>query len=256
MQPIYMSLAALGTVSVMDAVHTAKRSSLTLLDQPIATTKLQICPQNRRGVWPALCQQLVELYPDTEFRLHANVNVLGSPKIVDATGWGDYDEWWHALRRASKALNAKAYTLHAGRRANSTLTQLFDNVRAIQDFLGIPVGIEGMYPDPHNTWLVNTWAEYEVMWHCGVNYAIDLSHLNIVANRESKYPYDLLQQLLSSPQCIEVHISDNTGDADSHRHITAQPWWWDSLAYVNPKADIFTEGYLVPHLIKQQEFSK
>lgn len=251
MQPIYMSLSALGTMSVMDAVRTAKSTSLMLIDQPISSAKLQICPQNRRGVTQLLCDQLLELYPDTEFRLHANVNVLGSPKVVDATDWGGHDEWWYALRRATNALNAKAYTLHAGRRSNSTLSQIFDNARAIQADLGIPVGIEGMYPDANNTWLINTWGEYEAMMYSGVNYAIDLSHLNIVARRESSYPLILLQELLSSPQCIEVHVSDNAGDADTHRHIETKPWWWDSLVHVNPKADIFTEGYLVPHLIKQ-----
>jgi hypothetical protein len=245
MKPFYFSLAAFGTMSIPDAVHCAQSIEMDILGNPISANKLQLCPQNRRGVNRELCDILLERYPDTEFRLHANVNITGRPFIVDASNWGDYTlDWFTTLREYVQLLKTPLYTLHAGRRDNCTLPELFDKVREIEDFLQISVGVEGLYPEREGKWLINSWQEYEAMLNSGVNYALDLSHLNIVAYYEQSKPLDLLKALLESKQCIEVHISDNEGYRDSHFHIVKEPWWWDSLQFTNPSVDIFTEGVI------------
>lgn len=245
MKPFYFSLAAFGTMSIPDAVHCAQSVEMDILGNPISANKLQICPQNRRGVNRELCDILLERYPDTEFRLHANVNITGRPFIVDASNWGDYTlDWFTTLREYVQLLKTPLYTLHAGRRDNCTLPELFDKIREIEDFLQIPVGVEGLYPERDGKWLINSWKEYEAMLNSGVNYALDLSHLNIVGFHEQSYPLDLVQAMLESERCIEVHISHNEGYSDSHRNIIEETWWWGLLKYTNPKADIFTEGYI------------
>ena len=63
---------------------------------------------------------------------------------------------------------------------------MFDKARRCSDLFGCPVAIEGQYPaagdDPHKL-LVSSWPEYRAVLDSGVPYALDLSHLNILAHR-------------------------------------------------------------------------
>jgi len=106
------------------------------------------------------------------------------------------------------------------------------------------VGIEGHYPTKHDIWLLSTWAEYRVMLESGVHYALDLSHLHIVATGSGYVEWNLLRELLASPKCLEVHVSANDGSADQHHalDVNAVPWWWPLLAYVHANTVIFSEG--------------
>jgi hypothetical protein len=65
-----------------------------------------------------------------------------------------------------------------------------------------------------------------------------------VATASGYVEWNLLRELLASPQCIEVHLSGNDGSADQHHalDVDAVPWWWSLLACVNPDAVIFSEG--------------
>ena len=88
----------------------------------------------------------------------------------------------------------------------------------IEDLFGIPVGVEGHYPTPNGKqhWLISTWQEYQQLLESGVNYALDLSHLNILAVQTNHVEWSLVHELLSSPHCLEIHLSDNHGYADQH----------------------------------------
>jgi hypothetical protein len=78
----------------------------------------------------------------------------------------------------------------------------------------------------------------------GAHYALDLSHLHIVATASGYVEWGLLQELLASPKCLEVHLSGNDGSADQHHalDVASVPWWWVLLADVNPNAVLFSEG--------------
>jgi hypothetical protein len=78
----------------------------------------------------------------------------------------------------------------------------------------------------------------------GVNYVIDLSHMQIIAQQSGKIETNLLKELLQSERCIEVHVSTNDGKKDLHHCLseTSRPWWIDLLDLANPNATIFSEG--------------
>jgi len=79
-----------------------------------------------------------------------------------------------------------------------------------------------------------------------IDSAIDLSHLNIIAKRERKHRPDLVRDLLASEHCIEVHLSNNDGRADSHRPLDpASPPWWMPLLKEIRGATVFYEGIVV-----------
>jgi sugar phosphate isomerase/epimerase len=148
--------------------------------------------------------------------------------------------------RLSHRLNATGYSIHAGVRSQSDLNTALDAVKRMSDQFQCRVGIEGLYPPSarENHWLLSTWAEYREMLDSGVDYALDLSHLNIVGKREKFIDIEFTTELLQSSQCMEIHISDNNGRADSHRPLTIgnEPWWWDVLVKADTVAPVFYEG--------------
>ena len=104
----------------------------------------------------------------------------------------------------------------------------------------MPVLVEGMYPtrDGSEEYLMSTWQEYIDVMNSGLCYAIDLSHLHIVANREGQRP-DWVYQLITHSNCKEVHVSHNNGRSDAHRPISERIWddlWWKE-AWLSALAD-------------------
>ena len=152
---------------------------------------------------------------------------------------------FRAVGLVSAVPSADACTLHAGARAAGSLTSVRAAVRALETRLGIPVGVEAMYPDPKQTLLLSSWDEYRYLLESYIRYALDLSHLNILARRSRWTDYGLTAALLAHPRCIEIHVSDNDGHSDRHAPLTRQPWWWGCLedaVKLNPGALIFSEG--------------
>jgi hypothetical protein len=171
-------------------------------------------------------------HPEIEWRLHANVQIDGQARIVDLCDWRDELYWFAQVARLSNVLAAPAYTAHAGRRGQASLTDVLRYTLEAEQLFGIPVGIEGHYPTKHDIWLLSTWAEYRQLLESGAHYALDLSHLHIVATASGYVEWNLLRELLASPQCIEVHLSGNDGSADQHHalDVDAVPWWWSLMA--------------------------
>jgi len=218
---------------------------------PISADEVQLCPQHSGKLHEALIDELMDAHPNTRFRIHATPRVSGDHhhRIVDAANVSEHPEQIARTAELSRRMKAPAYTLHAGRRSEGTLEKAIDNVKRLQDLFQCPVGIEGLYPSngPNDVWLMATWAEHEAVLRSGVPVAIDLSHLNIVARRERDERPDLVEELVSSPNVIELHLSDNQARLDSHQPMTpGKPvWWMKHLAAVNPAATVFYEGILV-----------
>jgi hypothetical protein len=76
----------------------------------------------------------------------------------------------------------------------------------------------------------------------GVPYAIDLSHLHILACHSGVRDDALVRDMLACERCIEVHVSANDGRGDWHQICQRPPWWWPLLRHINPKAVVFSEG--------------
>ena len=216
------------------------------LDGKISFEHVQICPQNFGTVNEAMIESQGELFPGTRFRLHANVGLFSRRMIVDLANWRDewFGSYWDRLIEVNEKLSGPAYTVHAGLRENASMDEITRYVLELEDRMGCPVGIEGMYPAKGDPYLCSSWTEYRALLDSGVRYALDLSHLNIVARHEKKREVGLVAEMLASENCIEIHVSGNDGSHDQHRVIVGDEWWIGLLGRANPGAIVFTEGNL------------
>ena len=242
-RPVHVSLGAYGRMphglAVSKAVlHTPRDPVLGRL----SAQRLQLCPQGRGRLDVDFATELVRAYPEVEWRLHANVPVEAALRVVDLAHWPRERDWFARVGQVSAALKAPAYTAHAGRRADATVDQVLWNVREVEQLLGIPVGVEGHYPTPGGIWLFGCWAEYRKLFESGVRYALDLSHLHILATQSGRIEWSLLREMVASPQCLEIHVSGNDGVSDRHEALTGPTWWLPLLAEAHPDAVFFYEG--------------
>jgi hypothetical protein len=239
---VHPSMACLPGIRLLDAAAALVGTGAT---EPafgrLDVGHAQLVPQSPDELTPALCDVLQGLYPATEWRLHANVRCQAERVRADLSNFDEHRGYFARLAQLHKRLGASAYTAHAGRRANCSLQGLADAVKRCEELFDALVGVEGLYPDDANTWLVSCWHEYEWLLGCGCRYALDLSHLKIVATREGRRD-DLVAALLSSPSLLEVHVSDNDGRRDAHDVTDASAWWFEFLELVPPGIAIFTEG--------------
>ena len=240
-RPIHPSLGAWRGLTAHSAIQEARSASEPLLG-PLSVAHAQICPQNPGKLNVDDADTLRIANPDVHFRLHANAQAAGWSSQADASTFGDFENYFGILQRVSETLGAPAYTWHAGMRRHDSLPGVLKTTTRLEDFWGIPVGIEGLYPTPDDRYLLSTWAEYRVLLESGVKYALDMSHLNILAHRSGEREDGLVRELLASAACIEVHLSGNAGDADTHGQLATAPWWWSMLDAANPNAVFFTEG--------------
>lgn len=261
MQKIMAASAAAPGISHIKAVEAIAAGITDPVLGTIGYDHVQLCPQHSGKLSMDSIEILMDKYPSTSFRIHATPRVAGdhTHHIVDAANAHEYPEQIQATANLSKRLNAKGYTLHAGLRNNANLAQAFDNTKRLADIFQCRVGIEGLYPSLGRTskWLLSSWAEHEELLKSGVDFAIDLSHLGIVAKRERQQRHDLVEALLSSDHCIECHVSDNDARTDSHRPLTAgsPPWWLPFLVHVNPEAVTFYEGIAIDPRRKRETLS-
>lgn len=236
-----------GITQIMESVSNQWLKSDPKLGD-LSLKEIQLCPQNCIEILtPETIDRLKANYPETQFRLHANVRVEDKHHVLaDLSLFNRYKEYFGQLAKLSQQLNAKAYTLHAGLRKKCSKKQLLEFRLHLEDLFMVPVGIEGLYPTRDNRYWIDSWAEYEWLLTSGVPYALDLSHINILAIQSQTFEIDLVKALLSSPCCIEIHLSHNDGESDTHLSLSPQEyiWWVDFLNLANPNAVIFYEGNL------------
>lgn len=209
----------------------------------ISASHIQLCPQTPGQLTEKNCCNLMEKFPETQFRLHANARVLPDHYLFDVSTFNsDTVFYYKALAARSHCIKAPAYSLHSGYQEHCSLNEMLDKARRIQELFGeIPVAIEGLYPNSHRPQLVDSWTSYEALLDSGLNMAIDMSHLQIVAHKEG-WQEDLVRAMLASPQCLEVHVSDNDGRRDQHKLLKQTPSWFEWLEDAHSNAVFFSEG--------------
>lgn len=208
----------------------------------LRSEEAQLCPQNHGRLTPERVMALRDAFPGVSFRLHANVQVLDRRVVQDVADFDPDAPYWRALKEVNDALGAPVYTAHAGLRKSCSMLQLIEKVRALQDFLQAPVGVEGHYPAKGNPYLMNSWAEWDQVLRSDVPFVVDVSHAAIIAHWTRCAAGSLVREMLSSDRCLEVHLSGNNGVADQHRDVTGAEWWWPLLSSANDKAVFFYEG--------------
>lgn len=202
----------------------------------------QICPQNHGWLTADRVMALREAFPSVLFRLHANVQVLDRRVVQDIADFDPGAPYWRALKVVNDALGSPVYTAHAGQRKVCSMLGLIDKVRALEDFLEAPVGVEGHYTARGNPFLMSSWEEWGRVLESGVRFVVDVSHAAIIAHWTRCPAGSLVREMLSSDRCLEVHLSGNNGVADQHRDVSGKEWWWSLLHAANDKAVFFYEG--------------
>lgn len=246
---IYLALGSypgFGPTGAMMRAQNAADPAADPVFGPISCDRVQICPQNCIACLDENeVGRLRENWPSTRFRLHANVKVLRRHRSgAHLSALPGHRAYFSKLARISRLLEADAYVLHAGLRRECSLETLFSYARQLEDLFEIPVGIEGMYPVAGDRYLISSWDEYRQLYESGVSYAVDLSHLNILATQTGRIDRDLVEAMVSSPRCLEVHVSHNDGVRDSHLPLDPKnlPWWMPVLDRIHSKAAVFYEG--------------
>lgn len=222
---------------------------------PISMDHVQICPQHAGYIHEELIMEFMSIYPSTAFRLHASPKISGyGRRIVHVSNSAENMDYLNEAIRLGEIMGSHGHTIHAGERQHCSMEQMIENLERLQQKTSMPVGVEGLYPSKNDRWLMSSWQDHELVLKSGSLYALDLSHLNIVAKAHGRND-SLVEEMLASPQCIEVHVSGNDGRADSHKPLDKSnaPWWLTLLRKTNPAATIFYEGILVdPRKSKRQ----
>jgi hypothetical protein len=231
-----------------DAISAMEMASAGCSDSVLGTLSLnhvQLCPQNCiQKLDDVMCDELKAQYPNTNFRLHANVKVLDKHRLdVDLCQFSINSDYFQQLAFISKKLKASGYSIHVGRRLG-TLKRALNKLGQLEDLMETNIGVEGMYPTARNTYFLQDWKEYAYLLESGAKFALDLSHLNIVKTFTGILEDTLVRELLSSEQCMEIHLSHNNGISDTHTPFKQGEtvWWQDMLDNKNPNAVVFYEG--------------
>lgn len=231
-----------------DAISLLNQGTIEPILGQLSVEHVQLCPQHQNILTPSLITQLMQDFPHIQFRLHSDVRV---PKktgyTLDLIHFDDNSLWYFQyINDLSKQINAPLYSLHAGVRKGLTLLDLFKKYEKLQSIFHCPIAIEGHYPYKNDHYLIFDWKEYEQLYLSGCNYALDLSHLNIVAEREG-WNWNLTEKMITSHHCKEIHVSFNEGIMDSHilSHQQYEKLWqlWKPLIELkNDDCIVFSEG--------------
>jgi len=239
LQPTTAMFPGLMVHQAMEAISELRKEY-----RQLAIDCVQICPQSYGLFTEDTAYSLQQKYPDVQFQLHSNVRIAQGKKPVHANNKGNWvHQYLREYDRLSTILHAPVYSLHAGSRSESSLEEMFDTLREWNERYRTTIAVEGMYPDRRQRYLLSSWAEYEGLLDANVPFAIDVSHLNIVAHVEKRYDLELTAHLLANRNCMEIHVSSNHGRADSHQAIRdiASEWWYPALSHKNQKTWVFAE---------------
>lgn len=258
---INVSMAAFPGKRHLDAVRFALEPQGSLIYEgpwgALSTDHIQLVPQCLGVLTEELAQGIAASYPNTRFRLHANARVLrehGFADLSNAAAHGDYFEQAARVHKWVGAGCPQPYSAHSGRRSESSMSEMLDAARRLADLFDAPVAVEGQYPKPvrgrgsiewsDGEFLVSNWAEYRALFESGVPYALDLSHLNILASATGQRNEGLVKEMLSSERCLECHVSSNDGTGDHHQVLSEAEnvWWMPLLAHIGPNCVVFSEG--------------
>ena len=212
-------------------------------------SSIQLCPQSKKALTSHEQQTLVDRFPACQFYLHANLNLGGGFMPFDAAHFDLNASWCldyvSRLKEALLLFQCPYYSWHAdgGSGLNASFEMVCDNTLRLQDYLGLPVAIEGLYPH-RPRWALSSFSDYERLLSRDVYFVIDLSHLKICASAEP-CPSTLVFDLLIHQNCLEIHLSDNNGIHDSHQKYVQTPFGWEdfqkaSLLWVKPPK-VFSE---------------
>ena len=160
------------------------------------------------------------------------------------------------------AMEITAYSVHAGSVSASdqgldTSDRFLHNLEQLGELCrdrAIRLGVETMYPSPsdqaHHYWLQNT-AQIEQLLQVmpEIELVVDLAHLNLW--HPCSTPAKLHLFRLARDPVLEIHISDNDGERDTHTTITEKTWWVPHMASCPLDVPIVLESRMNRHSADQ-----
>lgn len=221
----------------------------------LSSRHVQLCPQNPTLLSEQTVEKLRTTYPSSQLRLHANARVLERHVLWDVSTFSaDTRHYYRALADRMLRLGANVFSVHAGYLRHCTQKEFWENLKRLRDDIHtctqgrVEIAVEGLYPCAQRPQHIGTWNEYEQLLRQDIPFALDLSHLKIVGSREKIWNSDLVLEMMSSPLCVEIHVSDNDGRSDRHATVQTHPQWWDQLHNVDLSSTcvVFSEGNLLP----------
>lgn len=218
---------------------------------------VQLCPQTSGVLTPQMCEKVRSLYPQTTLRLHANARVLNHHVLWDVSTYNTETHFYYkACVDRMLRLGASIFSVHAGYKKNCPKADEFwNNILKLRELVDhqsqgkVTLAVEGLYPSSNMPQWIETWEDYAELLHRKIPFALDMSHLQIVAQHEKKWDNILLKNLIESSLCKEIHVSQNNGKADQHKSMNSSPIWEKYLLLSHPDTHIFSEGNLL-HLFK------
>ena len=219
---------------------------LPMAERPLIPRRLWLCPQTSTSSQKRAWQKSKTFFPIPAFSCMPMCKkaIAHSRCILH----NDRRLYLERLGEPSAFINAPAYSLHSGRRR--IVRWWTPTIRSHSKILACScsskVCTQRDGPKEH---LPARGAYIDVM-NLGFCYAIDLSHLHIVANREGERPDWVYQLITHRTKEASPH---NNGRSDAHRPIGERIWedlWWkeawlSALSTVRHDQPLhFTEGYI------------
>lgn len=219
-------------------VSTARASMVTnqFQDTNFDLNSIQLCPQTCVSLTEELAIELAERFTNTKFFLHANIKLNSLFEVFDASvdlKSPKIKSYAKKLKTIIHALGGNGYSWHAASARGNVISfeKACENTKRLQDMLGVDVSIEGLYPSQYE-WPVASVDDYEKLLNADVNFALDVSHLYICNCQDRVVEMALIEELVKSTRCAEVHLSKNDGKRDMHAKFESGedlPFGWNAI---------------------------
>lgn len=240
MNGIWVSLSAYGGVTTQDALS-------VLWDAGICQVELAI------GVKPSPdTVEVLRQYQQQgmQYRAHHAVVWQEARSFNLADRFDPY--YFECLTDWLVTMDIAAYSVHAGSYRPSddpaaAYARFLHHVEQLGQLCrdrGIRLGVESLYPaggDDTRQHLLQNAAQVEQFLQDlpDTDLVVDLAHLNIW---QTSIPEKLRLLQIAGDRLLEIHISDNDGDRDTHTAISDRTWWVPYTATFPPQVPIVLES--------------
>lgn len=250
MKPLWVSLSMYGGMTTGEALQVlwaanVRHIELAIGVKPSSDTTAVLRHYQQQGMHYRAHHALV-WEESQSFNLAHSFNVNYFERLTD----------WLA------AMNITAYSVHAG-----SFTRADDPTTAYDRFAGhleklrqlcgdrhIRLAVETMYPNSAvegSQYLLQNAAQVEQLLQDlpELDLVIDMAHLHIWKTESIAQKLQLLDRF--ADRLLEIHISDNDGQRDSHTTISDRTWWLSYTQMFPPDVPIVLESRMNRQSIEQ-----
>lgn len=224
MNPLWVSLSAYGGVTTQDALSVLWAAGVRQVELAIGVKPSPDTVEVLRHY-----QQLGMQYRAHHAFVWIGQRSFNLAQSFDASYFERLTDWLVTM-------DITAYSVHAGSFSPSddpkaAYARFLQNVEQLGQLCrarSIRLGVETMYPpqeDSTSQYLLQNTAQVKQLLQDlpHIELVVDMAHLNIWKKETIPEKLQLLE--LASERLLEIHISDNDSERDSHTAITERTWW-------------------------------